>query len=143
MGPRDWTLVAIAAANGEHLSPVQLQKCLFLIGENCKGALGRGFYQFIPYNYGPFNATIYSDAEKLEAEGLVTVIRRPGQRWVEYAATLRGIERARALEKGMPKEVVDYLHNLVAWARRQTFEQLLRAIYKHYPHYRRNRVFQD
>ena len=33
---RDWTLLAVAAAGGASLTPVQLQKILFLLGERQK-----------------------------------------------------------------------------------------------------------
>lgn len=143
MQRRDWVLLAIAAAGGEGVSPVQLQKSLFLVGKNCKRTVGARFYKFTPFHYGPFNAAIYSDAEDLEAEGLVKISRRPGQRWVEYAATLEGIVRARSLEGDLPGEVVAYLHEVVAWARRQSFNELIRAIYQQYPSYRKNSVFQN
>jgi len=142
MKRHEWVLLVIAAAGGEGLSPVQLQKSLFLIRQNCKRAVGPGFYKFIPFDYGPFNPDIYSDAEDLEAEGLVTISRRPGQRWVEYAATPKGIERARSLEEDLPEPVVTYIREVVAWARRQSFNQLVSAIYQQYPEYRKNSVFQ-
>lgn len=143
MERRDWVLLVIAATGGEALSPVQLQKSLFLIGKNCNRAVGRHFYKFVPYNYGPFNATIYSDAEELDAEGLVTINRLPGQRWIEYAATTEGLARARSLEKDLPQDAVNYLHRVVPWARSLSFSQLIRAIYSRYPEYRAKSVFQD
>jgi len=140
---RDWVLLAIAAAEGEALSPVQLQKCMFLIGENCKSAVGKRFYKFVPFNYGPFNPTIYDDAQELEAEGLIRIGQKQGQRWVQYSATPKGINRARELEKDLSEEVLNYLHLVVDWARRQTFQKLVNTIYKHYPQYRKNSVFQQ
>ncbi|MFQ5874196.1 MAG: hypothetical protein ACE5JL_10395 [Dehalococcoidia bacterium] len=141
MDARDWVLLVIAAAQGEALSPVQLQKSLFLIGENCREVVGRKFYKFAPYHYGPFSPTIYEDAEELESEGLITINREPWQRWVGYAATREGIGRAEELEDLLPENVADYVTEVVAWTRRLSFPQLVSTIYKRYPKYRQNSIF--
>ena len=73
MEKRDWLLLALAAAKTKGLTPVQIQKSLFLFGENMSGIGGSRFYKFVPYNYGPFDKRIYSDAEALETEGLVVI----------------------------------------------------------------------
>jgi len=136
MTKRDWTLLAIAAADGEALSPVQLQKVLFLLGEfKLKGR--NNFYNFIPYNYGPFDPEIYRDAEALEADRLVTV--QAGGRWKQYAATPRGLALAERLNADA--DALDYLRRVVKWARSLTFQELVTAIYKRFPEYRVNSVF--
>ena len=69
MTPKDWTLLVLASAGGP-LSPVQLQKTLFLIDRNLSRAQ-RGvtrFYNFRAYDYGPFDSAIYTDAVILQTE---------------------------------------------------------------------------
>ncbi len=67
MKPQDWTLLAISAAKGRGLSPIQLQKSLFLLERRLsKEELGEQFYEFVPYNYGPFDVKIYQDAKYLD-----------------------------------------------------------------------------
>src|SRR5215207_6994355 len=89
-----WTLFAICAARGEGLSPVQLQKSLFLLGKSMPEEEGGSFYNFIAYNYGPFDAAIYQDAELLADQGFISIDRPHGQRWSEYRATQSGLELA-------------------------------------------------
>ena len=75
---KDWTLLAIALAGGLPLSPAQLQKAVFLFGEQMpKDVLPEDFYDFQPYNYGPFCRDVYTDAEELAAEGLVEISADP------------------------------------------------------------------
>ncbi len=137
-----WTLLAIAAAQGERISPVQLQKSLFLLGQACRDDLG-DFYSFTPYNYGPFDSTIYLDAEELAVDGLVTIQESPRGRWSEYAATPAGLKTARELQDIVPGDVVDYLKRVVEWARGLSFQKLVRAIYKAFPEYQVKSVFHD
>ena len=67
---KEWLLLAISFSEG-YLSPAQLQKSLFLLKQKKKKSVGKGFYNFIPYNYGPFCKEIYSDAESLVSDGVV------------------------------------------------------------------------
>ena len=138
---KDWTLLALAAANGQPLSPLQLQKILFLLSQNLSSEVGPHFYHFIPYNYGPFDASVYSDAERLVGEDLVAACTVPGRTWMEYSATKQGIERAEQLKNEMSPVAQNYLPAVVQWTRSLTFTQLLRAIYKAYPQYSVNSVF--
>jgi uncharacterized protein YwgA len=136
---RDWALLAIAAADGKPVSPAKLQKSLFILGMESPENL-EDFYRFEPYNYGPFDAGIYSDAESLASEGLVEVLHPTGGRWVEYVATPVGLNAAQEL-KEKKAGAAGYLKKVVDWTQRVTFQELLREVYKHYPQYAVNSVF--
>lgn len=139
----DWTLLALAASGPGGLSPAQIQKVLFLLGKKLSKAVGPEFYQFRPHNYGPFSVEVYLDAELLEAQGLVAVLN-PGHTWARrYVVTDTGNERAQKIRSALPPPVADYLQRVVDWARKLSFQQLVRAIYKAYPEQRENSVFQD
>jgi hypothetical protein len=115
MQRRDWALLALAAAAGEELTPVQLQKVLFLVGECQRNKVGGGFYAFRPYNFGPFSADVYSDAEQLEREGLARIDRgAPGRSWSLYAITPEGNARAREVALEAPRVFPSIS---VAWSR--------------------------
>jgi hypothetical protein len=132
----------IAAAQGKPVSPVQLQKSLFLIDKNLSPAQrgGGAFYNFRAYDYGPFDSAIYSDADLLEAEGLVT-ITDPQQSHRTYSVTPTGMDRANALRDERPAAVIAYLDKVVQWVRGRSFSDLVRAIYEQYPEMRVNSVF--
>ncbi len=143
MQRQDWLLLALSAAQGNPLSPVQLQKALFLLGEKHPSSVGRGYYHFIPYNYGPFDRLVYIDAERLRDAGLVSIEQRPGQQWNEYALTPHGMATATQLRQTAPSQAVDYLDELVPWTCSQSFESLVRAVYAEYPNMRQNSVFRS
>ncbi len=143
MDRKDWLLLVIAAAEGDLLSPVQLQKSMFLLGKEQKSAVGKGFYNFIPYAYGPFCVDLYHDAEDLERQGLVSIHLNLSGRWREYRATPAGVERAREIGECTNKQVVDYVSRTVNWIKGMSFHQLVKEIYDKYPAYRKHSVFQD
>jgi uncharacterized protein len=138
MNRKDWLIVALGAAGSRGLTPVRLQKSLFLVSEGVgKGDTG---YEFTPYNYGPFCLDIYKDAEALEREGIVE-IRREGRRWPEYFLTREGQVLQGRVQKKLGARAA-YVHKVVEWTLGLTFPQLVRAIYSRYPRFRENSVFQ-
>jgi uncharacterized protein len=137
----DWTLIVLAAAGNRALSPVQLQKALFLLAKECPVEVGDAFYTFRPYNYGPFSEVVYSDADELVARGLAERLTTSGRRWVEYGATDRGRLQAQKLRTELPVRAVSYIDALVPWVCGLSFEQLVRAIYVSYPEMRANSIF--
>ena len=141
MTRKDWTLIAICAAKEKGLSPVQLQKSLFLLGREMKKQVGANFYKFAPYHYGPFDRTVYDDASSLAEEGFVMITRRPGENWNRYIITTAGCDRAAVLRGAAPQDAVEYLERVVSWALRQTFQGLVREIYERYPDMKVNSVF--
>lgn len=143
MKPEDWTLLAICAAKGKGLSPVQLQKSLFLLGRKLsKEELGDHFYEFSPYNYGPFDVKIYQDAEMLEEMGMVSITQSPERRWKIYQATPGGLEFATKLRAEASPHAIEYLDTVVTWVLGRSFRELISAIYAKYPEFRENSVFQ-
>jgi hypothetical protein len=136
-----WTLLVISAAGSSGLSPVQLQKCLFLIAKNLPEEAGDGFYSFVPYNYGPFDPAIYTDAQLLIDEGLVTLARVAGKTWAYYVITPEGISTSERIRSEVAVQTHAYITAVVKWTQRLSFGQLLTAIYQAYPEYKANSVF--
>ena len=139
----DWTLLVLAAAGGEPLEPVALQKALFLVAKNVPADERRRFYKFRAYDYGPFCANVYSDAEELQAIGLAEIECPTMARHRHYRATPEGIDRANTLRTELRPETTAYLDRMVPWVRSMPFQDLVRAIYKAYPEMRANSVFRD
>ena len=143
MDRKDFLLMVIAAGSGTPLTPVQLQKSLFLISENLKGEIPDLFYKFDPYHYGPFDADIYVDADSLEAQGLLLSVGSSQGTWLDRAITLDGVKRAKDAEMELSDSGRTYIHAVVEWAQSLPFNRLVKSIYKNYPQYRKNSVFQD
>ena len=141
MERKKWLLIVLAM--GDSLSPVQLQKSLFLISKEIPDIKQDDFYQFNPYDYGPFDAAIYSDALALATEELA-IIENPIERgWRRYRITDTGREEAEKLMSTLPKPKLDQTRDIVALVKSLSFSGLVRKIYEKYPVYRVNSVFQS
>jgi uncharacterized protein len=141
---QDWTLLAIALAAGQPLSPVQLQKSVFLFGKLLPDEIvPEDFYEFIPYNYGPYCSEVYRDAETLAEEGLVQISSVAVHGYSQYAATPEGIAKGDSLRALLPPRIAEHAKVIVEWVRAQTFSGLVSEIYRRYPEYRANSVFTD
>lgn len=134
----DVLLKIITAAEGDPISPVQLQKVAFLVGEECKEFVPTPYYKFEPYDYGPFSAKLYQDAEILEERGLISIEVNPNGGWKEYRATFRssGVDTS-----SIHEQLAEYIETAVKWAMSLTFRELVSSIYHHYPKYRENSIF--
>jgi uncharacterized protein len=145
MKAKDWTLLVIGAANGRSLTPVQLQKALFLLERNLTNEQRQvaDFYIFKPYDYGPFNAQIYRDAEQLRNEELVVIDMGGGVAYRDYSATQDGLARSAELRAKLDRVALDYLDRVVTWVRSLSFNSLVQAIYKEYPDMKANSVFRE
>ncbi len=143
MERKDIVLLVIESASDEGLSPLQLQKGLFIIGQSNLTGLPSNFYIFRPYNYGPFCEEIYQDTDTLVEEGMVFSIPIAGQSWSKYVITHKGQTRSEEIKKENNVGLVAYINDTVKWVSSLTFSELLRAIYAKYPAYSVNSVFQE
>ena len=141
MKKQDIVLMAIAAANKVGLSPVQLQKSMFLIGRSGLPEIPDDYYPFYAYHYGPFHQGVYDDAQSLAEQGLVVTVPEGSEGWSRYVATAAGTDHAADL-RGASSGLADVVHETVEWVQAQTFSGLLRTIYAKYPEFRENSVFQ-
>ncbi len=139
MNRTDVLLKIITAADGEKVTPAQLQKVAFLVGMEFRQEVPKDYYKFRKYDYGPFSADVYRDAEQLDREGKITISIHPRGGWREYAATVRG---SRTDLKDIPVEMKSFIEDKVSWARGLSFQQLVREVYIQFPEYRENSVFQ-
>jgi hypothetical protein len=138
MQRRDWALVVLAAAKNERLTPVQLQKILFLIDKNLHPA---NFYVFEPYHYGPFDKRVYDDVEGHIEGDLCQTVPSKEFRGRDYELTSEGRRRAEALRSQLDPRKRDYIDKVVRWATSLSFSQLVTTIYREYPEFRARSVF--
>jgi hypothetical protein len=136
---KHWVLLVLDAAQGEPLSPVQLQKSLFLVSR--KIGLPRDYYRFRPYDYGPFDPEVYRDAEALEAEGLLAISPSQNLKWRLYAITLKGAKVAEDIKTGVPSAALAVVTSVVSHVTALSFNDLVQEIYREYPEYSANSVF--
>ena len=138
---QDWLLLALSKSPGGMMSPVQIQKTLFLFGQEVGGMLGTAFYSFEPYDYGPFDATIYDDLRWMMKEGHVREVWCPDRRRKNYLITKRGREAAVEFDRNTDARLTEFLARIVEWVKGRSFSDLLRSVYAAYPEFAVNSVF--
>ena len=137
----DWLLLTLSSSRTGRMTPVQIQKSLFILSKEAHKLVGRKFYQFEPYDYGPFDAAIYHDLESLARDGAILADRVPGQRWSTYSVTPKGERQAKAAKQRLDSKTAQYVKRVVDWVTGNSFPDLIRAIYARYPEYKANSVF--
>jgi hypothetical protein len=140
MDKREIILAGLAPAKGAPHTPVQVQKLFFLIDRNISDLIGGPFFDFQPYNYGPFDKEVYLTLELLEFEGLVKITSE--RTWRTYMLTQEGQKIGDEILSKLPKKAQNFIINASKFVREHTFTQLVSAIYKAYPEMRQNSVFQ-
>lgn len=133
-------LVALLSSPDKQLTPIQIQKTLFLLNQNIPHALGGEVYHFTPYNYGPFDSAIYRDLETAIDSGLVDAIPSGGG-WNEYRITPRGEARASETVQKLDPNALNYIRSLTQWVRSVSFRELLTTVYDAYPDFASRSVF--
>ncbi len=140
MNQKELILAGLAPAKGASHSPVQVQKLFFLIDRNIPEEIEGPLFNFHPYNYGPFDKTVYDVLLDLTFEGLVDII--PQDLLICYKLTLKGQEEGENLLSDLPKSANKFIEQVSEFVRSLSFTQLVSAIYKAYPEMRANSVFQ-
>jgi uncharacterized protein len=134
-------VLAALAAGGENASywPVQVQKLLFLIDREASALVDGPHFDFRPYDYGPFDRAVYVGLESLSTQGLVEV--QSTGRYRIYSLSPDGYRRGVTHLRGFGDATRLYIERAARWVRSLSFQQLVAAIYKHYPDMKVNSVF--
>ena len=66
-------LAAMSPAGTGFFTPVQVQKMFFLLDMNISDETEGEQFDFVAYDYGPFDVDVYIELEELEDEGLVEI----------------------------------------------------------------------
>ena len=140
MNKSELLLIALAAGEKFEHTPVQVQKLMFLIEDNVGGQIGGPLFEFMPYDYGPFDSSIYDLLRELESDGLLSSsVSNRG--WKKYAVTDEGMKTARTISEKLDHNVISYINRASKFVRELSFSQLVSAIYKAYPDMKANSVF--
>ena len=138
--PRDWLLLLFDGAAGP-LDRVRIQKSLFLFAQRSK-APGGEKYDFVPYHYGPFSFDVYPDLDVLVGRGLVRLEYEPTSTSPRYSLTGSGAHAVEELRRVAPPDRLRLLRSLRDWVTERSFRSLLDDVYRLYPQYAVNSVFQ-
>lgn len=143
MDKKSLVLAVLSPARGGSFSPVQVQKLFFLIDRNISSRVDGPHFNFEPYDYGPFDKTVYETLDLLSLTGQVETIEQPGRSWKSYRLTPDGQNTGEEILNSLSVDVRDYLIRLAEFVRSLSFADLVSAIYKAYPDMKANSVFRD
>src|SRR5882757_8195501 len=109
----DWLILFLAAAPGEPLDPVRMQKGLFLLAMEAS-LDDEERYDFEPYSYGPMSRDLYGDVRRLTRERLLDAPPVAGATWRLLRLTATGSELAERLRDRAQRENPDELGRAAA-----------------------------
>jgi uncharacterized protein YwgA len=138
MEPKDLLLACLSVAGKESYQPVQIQKLVFLLQDR---GLKETVFNFVPFDYGPFDPQIYVKLEELSDEGFVEILGESFAKNRRYKLKPEGYEKANAAFNKLSKENQEFIVRLYRWMKKLTFAQLVGAVYADYPDMRKNSVF--
>ena len=141
MDRQRFMLAAMSPAGTEIFSPVQVQKLFFLLDRNIADLTGGMKFNFVPYDYGPFDVDVYHELEKLQEDGFVEVARNHPYGHRIFRLTDQGLEEGEKTLSELSESYQDYITRVVEWVRSLTFPQLVSAIYRSYPETKEKSVF--
>ncbi len=140
MKRKEIILAAFAPAEGALHSPTQIQKLLFLIDKQIPKLVGGPHFKFEPYDYGPFDKTIYDDLGEMELDGLLEMVQ--DKTWHSCRLTFNGQKEGDRLLTSIPEKGSEFIRKISLFVRQLSFAELVSAIYKAYPEMKKNSVFQ-
>ncbi len=126
MTNRERVVLHTLHAAGRPLEKLTLVKLLFLVRQETSVADQIPFYDFVPYQYGPFSFVLYNDLRRLEKQGLV----HESKDKVELAVGPNSQEAYLALKRKVtdavavilsrygglkPQMIVDYVYGQYPW----------------------------
>lgn len=140
METRDLVLAGLAAG-GENatFSPVQVQKLFFILDQEASAHIEGPYFNFVPYDYGPFDREVYNELDNLARQGMLGVNHSGPYR--TYTLTSQGFQYGNAVLDGLPKGVAVFFGRAANWVTSLSFNQLVSAIYRRYPQMKENSVF--
>ena len=143
MDKKEFVLAALAASSGAEYTPVQVQKLFFVVDREISQVVGGPFFNFIAYDYGPFDSDVYNVLRQLEEDGNVQTLYYSPSGFRRYKLTAQGQVKGVGIFQGLDKKVSDYITTLSDKIRKLSFAELVSAIYQAYPEMKANSVFRS
>jgi hypothetical protein len=117
-----WLLLAIVMSGKAGLSPVQLQRSLFLVAQKREEQVGAGFYEFEETNgAAPMSPALYVDIDTLVATAHVVKEWMPELSASVFRLSDTGWALAEELRSKVKKDALPGLEDAVAWVKEQSY----------------------
>lgn len=124
---RQKIILSLLTQAGRPLSPTVFVKLVFLLRQETGLGKDRSFYDFVPYNYGPFSFTLYWELGSLRRNGYVTPEE---DRVVLCGHTL---DLAKKEAEGLPASIRAAVADVLSRYGRMNHSALVRNVYTRYP----------
>ena len=128
-----------AGGQGAAFPPAQVQKLFFLLDAEIASYVDGPHFDFVPFDYGPFDRDVYSVLDSASGAGLVAIDRAGRVR--TYSLTPAGYARGSAILGAVAEPARTFIARAAKWVLSLPFAQLVSAIYQRYPDMKANSVF--
>jgi hypothetical protein len=135
---QEWILLLLRE---KPMDRIRLMKALFLIWHR-SGRKISGFYDFLPYMYGPCSFDLYRELESAERLQLISQAPHPIDRWADYFLTARGEHAADAAVRKIDSNSREIIRSVASEVTKVGFQELLRRVYDEAPDFAENSVVQ-
>ena len=123
---RGWLLLVLSMSGKGGLSPLQLQRSLFLVAQKREEQVGAGFYEFEEGNgSAPTSPTLYEDIDALGAAAHVEKEWRPDLSASMFRLSDTGWAWSEDLRRKVRKDALSGLEDAVAWVKEQSYLELI------------------
>lgn len=138
---QDVVLLIAAGADGPfRLDPIRVMKGCFLVSQ--RGAPEwQTLFNFSPYDYGPFDSTVYRARDALLAHGLL--VDDGSTRYGAYALTRDGHAAAQRLRDLIGPANADWFAQIGRYVTSKSFTDLLDEVYAAYPTFATNSLYRQ
>lgn len=143
MTKEELILACMAAGDKALYRPVHIQKLIFIFQDKMKHQIGGEVFSFVPYDYGPFDPSIYHCLEKLAIAGQVSIFGEPLSKNRAYALTDAGCLCGIRILDDLDPQVGEFLKRLSSWVRSLGFAELVSSVYAAFPEMKRNSIFRE
>ena len=126
---KDWLLIVLW---GKPLDRIRLMKALFLIWHRSGRDL-KGFFEFVPYMYGPCSFELYDVLESAGRERLISQAPHPVPQWARYFLTARGASAAESVARGIDRSFLTKIQSIAEEVESLGFYRLLQQVYQEAP----------
>jgi hypothetical protein len=134
-------VLAVMAAGEEsaRYAPVQVQKLFFLMDREVAKHTGGPYFSFSPYDYGPFDSSVYDEIERQRHAGRALIDKSGFYR--HYSLTSQGYALGQKALNEFTPQGRKYATEASKWVRSLSFDELVSKIYNRYPEMNVNSVF--
>lgn len=116
-----------------------LQKFLFLFQE--RSGLEEKPFTFTNGDYGPVSDEVFDCLEKLFKKKDIARIKHDHNN--EYCVTIKGAERSKRFFRELDQRHKNFLYSLTKWVCSLELHQLVNAICKEYPEFKKTTIFHE